>query len=54
MIKHIELRTPEEVTDKLTKVQNRGLNLSHFFINVTYVPEVGFYLFYDSILPIEQ
>jgi hypothetical protein len=53
MIKHIELRTPEEVTVKLTKVQNRGWNLTNAFINVTYVPEVGFYLFYDSKLPIE-
>lgn len=53
MIKHIELHTPEEVAGKLTQAQNRGWNLSNAFIDVTYVPEVGFYLFYDSKLPIE-
>lgn len=53
MIKFLELRTPEEVSDKLTKIQNRGWNLTNAFIDVTYVPEVGFYLFYDSKLPIE-
>ena len=53
MIKFLEIRTPEEVSEKLTKVQNRGWNLNNAFINVSYVPEVGFYLFYDSKLPIE-
>ena len=53
MIKFLELRTPEEVVGKLTQAQNRGWNLTNAFINVTYVPEVGFYLFYDSKLPIE-
>lgn len=53
MIKFLELRTPEEVAGKLTQAQNRGWNLANAFIDVTYVPEVGFYLFYDSKLPIE-
>lgn len=50
MIKHIELRTPEDVDNKLNEIKTKGWNMGNAFIKIAYVPEVGFYMWYDEKL----
>lgn len=50
MIKYIELRTPEDVDKKLNQFKENGWDLGHNFVQITYVPEIGFYMWYDEKL----
>lgn len=53
MIKHIELRTPKEVDAKLNEFRRNGWHLEEEYAQITYVPEAGFYLWYDDKLEIK-